>query len=157
MLRRTCSALRLRARPPVSPVRVTPQIRFVSTMHSAESSSDTQASASRGSESRNASSSSSNSEKSSDESTFHTETKDVGNPISWSNPYSGPTDDQKRPRHYSWVYPAGVACIAFWAVWSRMTVPAALPSVSRGERLSRAMERLDYQTSFRKNNPLGDY
>ena len=39
--------------------------------------------------------------------------KDIGNPITWANPTGGPSMDEKRPKQWRYVYPAGVAFIVF--------------------------------------------
>jgi hypothetical protein len=39
--------------------------------------------------------------------------KDIGNPITWANPTGGASMDEKSPKYWRYVYPAGAALIMF--------------------------------------------
>ena len=43
--------------------------------------------------------------------------KDIGNPITWGNPTGGPSQDEKSPKYWKYVYPTGVLLILLSFYW----------------------------------------
>jgi hypothetical protein len=51
-----------------------------------------------------------------EESAEQSSSKDLANPITWPNPTGGPSQEEKTPAYWKWVYPVGSVLIigGFW-------------------------------------------
>ena len=75
--------------------------------------------------------------------------------IAWANPNAGPSQDDRAPSAWRWVYPLGVTAILVASVISRYrnsdAPESSDPNLSkiksdRAVRMHKAMERLDFAT-----------
>ena len=93
----------------------------------------------------------SSSSSSSDESAKqqNSSSKEIGNPITWANPNSGPSQDDRSSNAWRWVYPVGLGMILFASLVSRYRNKKDDTDSSpqdRSARLGSAMQRLDFVT-----------
>merc|ERR1719253_360914 len=65
------------------------------------------------------------------------ESKELGNPIGWVNPYSGPSQADTSHKNWTYVYPVGIGLILAAALWSRRRNRKAEEEAARLEQQQR--------------------